>query len=35
MISFETILGMGVREIKNGGRGEFKYNIFDVLQRLL
>jgi hypothetical protein len=32
MISVETIPGMGRREIKeNGGGGEFKYDIFDIL----
>jgi hypothetical protein len=28
----ETILGMGEKGMKeNGGGGEFKYNIFDIL----
>jgi hypothetical protein len=32
MIPAGTILGMGERWIKeNGGRGEFKYDIFDIL----
>jgi hypothetical protein len=32
MIPLETIPGMGRRGIKErGGRGEFKYDIFDIL----
>jgi hypothetical protein len=32
MISFETILGIEEGIIKkNGGGGEFKYDIFDIL----
>jgi hypothetical protein len=32
MISVETIPGMGKEAIKeNGGGGEFKYDIFDIL----
>jgi hypothetical protein len=27
----ETVLGMGERVKKNDGRGEFKYDIFDIL----
>jgi hypothetical protein len=31
----ETIPGMGEGRIKNGGGGDFKYDIFDILQELL
>jgi hypothetical protein len=31
----ETIPGMGEGRIKNGGGGDFKYGIFDILQELL
>jgi hypothetical protein len=32
MISVETIPGMGEKGMKeNGGGGEFKYDIFDIL----
>jgi hypothetical protein len=27
----ETIPGMGEGEIKNYGKGEFKYDVFDIL----
>jgi hypothetical protein len=31
MIPVENIPGMGAEEIKeNGGKGEFKYDIFDI-----
>jgi hypothetical protein len=36
LIPVETVLGMGGGMIKkNGGTGEFKYDIFDTLQELL
>jgi hypothetical protein len=35
MIPVETILGMGRGVKDNGGGGEFKYDIFDILQELL
>jgi hypothetical protein len=32
VISVDTILGMGGRSVKeNGGGGEFKYDMFDIL----
>jgi hypothetical protein len=36
MIPVKTIAGMGGwRGIKNGGEGEFKYDVFNTLQELL
>jgi hypothetical protein len=32
MLSVETIPGLGEEGMKeNGGRGKFKYNVFDIL----